>query len=180
MPLVFAGITPHPSLLIPTIGKDAYLRLEQTQTALKRLEHDLYQAKPQRIIVITPHEGLFEDAFAINAHDELYSHFEAFGDRKTTHMWHGAPELGATIEHKARRSGIPIRLVSNEKIGPGASVPLSYLTTHIKDTKILPIGYSNLDQKAHTTFGMTMPSDSGKFSAKRSRFLASRVKSSSS
>lgn len=153
MPLVFAGITPHPSLLIPTIGKDAYLQLEKTQRALKKLEHDLYLAKPQRIIIISPHEGVFGDTFAINAHDTLHSHFEAFGDRKTTHTWQGAPELGAKIEHKARRSNIPIRLISNEKIGHGASVPLLYLTTHLKDVKILPIGYSNLDSQAHVTFG---------------------------
>lgn len=153
MSLVFAGVVPHPALLIPSIGKDDFLKLDATRAALERLEQELYIAKPHYIVVITPHEGIFEDAFSINAHTELHSQFETFGDMTTKYSWHGAPELAAKIQHNTNTKRLPTRLVSNEGIGHGASVPLVYLTTHVQDVKILPIGYSNLDANAHMSFG---------------------------
>ncbi|MBT7928747.1 AmmeMemoRadiSam system protein B [Candidatus Peregrinibacteria bacterium] len=153
MSLVFAAVVPHPTLLIPSIGKDDFMKLDATREALEKLEQDLYLAKPQHILIITPHEGIFEDAFSVNAHTELHSQFETFGDMTTKYSWKGAPTLAAKIQHKANKLDIPTRLVSNEYIGHGASIPLAYLTTHVKDINILPIGYSNLDTKAHTDFG---------------------------
>src|SRR3989339_193434 len=153
MSLVFAGIVPHPVVLLPTIGKDAILKLDATRTALEKLEQELYLAKPHRIIIITPHEGVFEDAFVVNAHTELESRFEKFGDMTTQYTWKGAPELGAKIQHKTNKQNLPTRLVSNDYLGHGASIPLVYLTTHLKDVSILPIGYSKLDTKSHVAFG---------------------------
>ena len=66
--LVFASIVPHPPLLIPNIGKEEIAKVEKTKQALKQLEQDLYLAKPDIIITISPHGSLFSDAFSINAH----------------------------------------------------------------------------------------------------------------
>jgi len=156
MSLVFAGVVPHPTILIPTIGKDNFLKLDATRVALEKLEQELYLAKPQRIIIITPHEGIFEDAFSVNATTELHSQFETFGDMNTKYTWTGAPTLAAKIQHKTNEVGMPVRLVSNEYIGHGTSIPLVYLTPHLKEIKILPIGYSNLDAMAHVAFGHTL------------------------
>ena len=153
MPFVFAGIVPHPTILIPNIGKENTVALEQTRIALEKIEQELYITKPQKIIILTPHEGIFEDAFSVNAHTPLHSHFETFGDMATAYTWNGSPELAANIQHKTRSERIPTRLVSNELLGHGASVPLSFLTLHLKDADILPIGYSNLDTQTHITFG---------------------------
>ena len=153
MSLVFAGVVPHPTILIPSIGKDNFQKLDATRAALETLEQELYLSKPQQIIIVTPHEGLFEDAFSVNAHTKLQSNFEKFGDMTTKYDWHGAPALAAKIQHATNALRISTRLVSNEFIDHGASVPLVYLTTHVKDAQILPIGYSNLDPKAHMEFG---------------------------
>ncbi|EKD67619.1 MAG: hypothetical protein ACD_48C00305G0001, partial [uncultured bacterium] len=110
-------------------------------------------AKPHRIIIITPHEGVFEDAFVVNAQTELESRFSKFGDMTTQYTWKGSPDLAAKIQHKAHERKLPTRLVSNEYLGHGASIPLIYLSNHLKDIPILPIGYSKLDPKAHIAFG---------------------------
>lgn len=153
MPLVFAGVVPHPAILIPSIGKENSQALDASRTALERLEKELYLTRPQRIIIITPHEGLFENAFSVNAHTDLHSHFETFGDMTTKYMWQGAPELAAKIQQETKKNTIPTRLVSNEYLGHGASIPLTFLTTNVKEVKILPIGYCNLNANAHITFG---------------------------
>ena len=39
MSLVFAAITPHPPLLIPSIGKDVIKKVEKTKKALEKLKN---------------------------------------------------------------------------------------------------------------------------------------------
>lgn len=153
MSLVFAGITPHPPLLLENIGKENITKLKKTQEAMLRLEEDLYLTHPQVIFILSPHEGIHETAFVVNVHDGFTASFEEFGDLVTTKHWKGGGEIGAKIAHAGNNYHLPIRLVSEEKLKYGASVPLLSLTAHIPDVKIVPIGFSGLSQKEHLEFG---------------------------
>ncbi|MBI5254687.1 hypothetical protein HY932_02820 [Candidatus Falkowbacteria bacterium] len=93
MSLVFASIVPHPPLLIPNIGKDEIKKVKKTQRAMEKLEEDLYIAKPDVILIISPHASLFSDAFTINAHINFVSDFEQFGDFATKVNWQGAEQV---------------------------------------------------------------------------------------
>ena len=55
MSIVFAAITPHAPVLIPEIGKENLKKLTKTEAALKKLEQELYAAKPESLVVISPH-----------------------------------------------------------------------------------------------------------------------------
>jgi len=153
MPLVFAGITPHPPLLIPMIGKNQIKKIAKTQAALRQMEAELYATRPQIIIIISPHSGLFANSFTLNAHTDFVSNFEEFGDFSTQKQWPGAPSLAAQINDLCQRKDIPLQMVSEQKLDHGAAVPLFYLTEHLKDVKILPIGYSKLNAVSHFHFG---------------------------
>jgi len=153
MSLVFAGIAPHPPLLVPGIGKGEIAKVEKTKLALEQLEQDLYLAKPEVVMIISPHGSFFKDAFCINANVNFKSDFGQFGDMETTMTWKGADFLAAQISHTLSEKAVPIQMVSNEKLDHGSSVPLFYLTQHLPDVKILPIGYSMLDNKSHLNFG---------------------------
>ncbi len=153
MSLVFAGITPHPPLLVPAIGQGELDKLMDTREALARLEEDLYLAKPERILIIAPHGSYYHDAFTINAHPHFSSAFEEFGDLTTKVAWHGASEWAARIRHAASRENIPLQTVSQPALDHSASVPLFYLTPHLPNIQILPIGYSDLSSTDHLNFG---------------------------
>ena len=153
MSLCFAAITPHPPLLIPDIGKDKVGQVEQTQKAMQQLEQDIYLSKAELIVIISPHGGLFEDTFVVNAHSILHSSFDKFGDLVTKKEWKGAPNLAATLSHESHLKNVPLRLVSNEQLDHGTSVPLFYLTDHLPDVKVLPVGFSHLDANSHIAFG---------------------------
>lgn len=155
MSLVFAAVTAHPPALIPAIGKEAGLAaLAQTKAALERLEQELYLVKPEMLLIISPHEGLFQDAFVVNAHTAYRSNFEEFGDLATKVTWKGTPDTASKISHVANNeTSLPVRLVSEEKLSHGASVPLFYLTAHNPDIKVLPIGFSALPPDQHLAFG---------------------------
>jgi AmmeMemoRadiSam system protein B len=153
MSLVFAAITPHPPILIPSIGKNQMNAIAKTKAAMEQLEQDLYLTKPHIIIVISPHGSLFADAFSINAHTEFSSLFEQFGDLTTKKQWTGIPELAVKISNAGKAQDMPIQLVSQACIDHGTSVPLFYLTNHISDAKVLPIGYSALPPETHMRYG---------------------------
>lgn len=153
MSLVFSAITPHPPLLIPNIGKDELKKIGATKLAMEQLEQDLYLAKPEVILIISPHGSLFKDAFCVNAFTHFESDFGQFGDMETKTSWKGSDFLAAKLGHMANETELPLQLISEERLDHGASVPLFYLTQHLPDVKILPIGYSMLDNKKHLEFG---------------------------
>ena len=153
MSLVFGAITPHPAMMLPTIGRDQSIQLEKTRKAFEKLEQDLYLQKPEILIVISPHEGLFEEAFVVNAHTEFHSDFSDFGDLVTKQTWKGATDFAAKIAHESSMSDIPVRLVSEQALSHGSSIPLLKLTEHLPDIKILPIGFSAQSPKDHVRFG---------------------------
>ena len=51
MSLEFACITPHPPILIPTIGKKHLDLVQKTKIAMEELEKELYVRRPDSIVV---------------------------------------------------------------------------------------------------------------------------------
>lgn len=153
MGIVFAGITPHTPALLANAPENARVRLTETKQALARLEEDLYAAKPNVLIIISPHTGLFEESFTVNANPEFWPHITEFGDVETERHWFGAPELAAKIAHHQNFSEIPVRLISESGLDYGASIPLLTLTNHSPNLKILPVGFSGLTPVEHLEFG---------------------------
>lgn len=153
MSLEFAAIVPHPPLLIPTIGKDAIKKVNKTKIALEKLEEDLYVCKPDIILIISPHGSLFTDSFTINVNPEFETDLREFGDISTKMRFKGEMSLAARIHKAAQAAEIPSTMISEKFIDHGVAVPLFYLTKHLENSTILPIGFSGLDRKTHADFG---------------------------
>jgi MEMO1 family protein len=151
--LCFAAVTPHPPVLIPSIGKDEIEKVKKTKAAMEKLNEELYACSPQVIIIISPHTGLYDNCFAINAHTHFETNFAEFGDLTTKKKWNGAPEMAADIAHVSRHALPDIQLISEHNLDHGATVPLYQLTANLPDVKILPIGYSRVCASDHIFFG---------------------------
>lgn len=152
MSLVFAAITPHPPVLLPTMPPDARERVRATEQAFATLAEELYLARPSTIIIISPHTSYFAESFSLNAHTDFVSNFEDFGDVQTKKTWAGDPDLAALIGHDRAR-GLPIQMVSEAKLDHGACLPLYFLTKQLRHVKVLPVGFSQLSSKDHLDFG---------------------------
>lgn len=154
MPLVFSAITPHPPVLIPEIGKDNLKKIAKTEEAMKKLEQDFYAAKPESLLIISPHGKILDDAFNINLSTDYSANFKEFGDfgleLKFKSDYMSIQEIRAADEgHKE----VPLVLTSETELDHGFSVPLYYLTQHLKNIPIIPITYSALDYKQHFALG---------------------------
>lgn len=153
MSLVFAAITPHPPLLIPSVGKEALKKIEKTKLAMKKLEEDLYLAKPDVILIISPHGSFFDDAFSINVCTEYHGDLKEFGDLTTNLKIKGEINLASMINDHAKEEHIATSMISESKIDHGCTVPLTFLTQHLPDVQISQLGFSELDWKTHVDYG---------------------------
>ncbi len=153
MALVFSCIVPHTPLLMPTVGKEALALLDKTKKALETLEQEIYLAQPETILVISPHGNGLPDAMVINVNPEYVSNFEEFGDLVTKLKWKADILLVDRIREDFKIKHLPLSLDSAESLDYGSAVPLSYLTPHLPQVKIIPLITSQLSIKAHFDFG---------------------------
>jgi len=153
MSLVFASLTPHPPLLIPTIGKEAIKEVEETKKALEKMEEELYLAHPDIIVVISPHGSCFADAFTLNVCPEYETDLKEFGDLTTKLKFKGEMNLSSRIREAGKERGISTTMISENKLDHGVAVPLFYLTRHLPNITLLPIGFCEQDWKTHLDFG---------------------------
>jgi len=150
--LVFAGIVPHPPILIPTVGKQNIKKLKKTVVAFDILEEELIKANPDTIIVISPHGEINFDAFSINTCQEYKANFQAFGDFSTKLSFN--PDLQFINELKGKNeTKLPIQLYSDKNLDHGAAIPLYYLFRKQTKAKIVPIIYSMMSYHKHVEFG---------------------------
>lgn len=154
--LVFAALTPHPPLLLPNIGRDHLAKIKKTATALKTLEQELYAAKPEVILTVSPHGYLLPDAFTINLAEKFTAGFEQFGDFTTKLEFKGNLHLVNSQERERIEKVVPLAIITEPNLDHGAAVPLYYLTPHLKNISLLPLGYSLLDYRHHLDFGVAL------------------------
>ncbi len=152
MSIVFAAITPHPPILLPSVPENVRERLAATRAAFAELEKELYAAQPEVVVIISAHTGAFKESFTVNAHPDFTSNFAEFGDQETKPLWKGATALATKVSHISN-SPVPIRLVNDHVVDHGVGIPALFLTEHLHNVKILPVGFSTLSAKQHLDFG---------------------------
>ncbi|MFH1822285.1 MAG: AmmeMemoRadiSam system protein B [Patescibacteria group bacterium] len=155
MSIVFSAITPHPPILIPSIGKENLSKLSKTINAFNELEENIYVSKAETILIISPHGIIQTDSFTMNLNPEFEINFEEFGDFSTKMQIQGdvgsAYKIRESLETKA-----PLQLISQPILDHGCGVPLYLLSQHLPNIKVIPIYYSGLDLESHFKFGQVL------------------------
>jgi aromatic ring-opening dioxygenase LigB subunit len=153
MSLVFSCISAHTPVLLPNVSKNNISIIAATKAAVEKLEQELYVAQPDTIIVISPHGDALPDAITVNMCSKYRSNFEEFGDLTTKLEWKPNTMLIDRIREDFKEKHLPLVLDSKDKLDYGTAVPLSYLTKHLPDVKVVPIITSQLDLKTHYELG---------------------------
>ena len=169
--LVFAAIAPHPPLLIPSVGKNNLEKLKQTAEAMKALEQEMYIARPDTLVIVSPHGNVLPDAFTINLAAQYTISLKEFGDHQTTASFRSDFMLIDKIQRAMRRD-TSLSLSSEEVLDYGVSVPLLLLSAHLPTISLVPMAPAGLDYKAHYEFGDKLKEEIMN-SNKRIAFIAS-------
>ena len=153
--LSFSAITPHSPLLVPAVGKENFELFKQTTTALETLEQEVYTAKIETLIIITPHGQIHDSSFVINFSPKFQGNFEEFAEFTTKPEYYGDNELSYRIKEKLETTH-PLQLTTVDKIDFGCLVPLHYLMAHNKTIRVIPISISKLSYEKHYKFGQAL------------------------
>jgi len=170
----FFAIAPHAPVLAPTIGKeDVAKKAAKTLAAMADLEEKLYLAKPDTLIIISPHGNPPSGTFVIELNKEYELNLKEFGDFKTKKRFLPASKLLESIRHEAIDAGLPLGLDTYAKLNYGASIPLLFLTAHLPKIKIIPVNSSDLDLRVHFELGKIIREAAAKTGAGRTAVIAS-------
>lgn len=156
MPLVFAAIAPHSPVLVPAIGKEHLKKIKKTVSAMRRLEQELYAARPDAIMVISPHGPADAEHFTLDLNESYACNLKEFGVFDVGLTCRPDMRLASAFKEHLQRRGVPFMLRSEENLDYGVVVPLTYLMEHLKTAAILPISPSLLPLKTHFEFGQAI------------------------
>ncbi len=161
--LVFAGIAPHPPIIIGEIGGAAdSLIVEKTINAMKVWAQKLKATDPEVLIVFTPHGNVFRDAIAIHGFSEMKGDFSNFGVAGVSHVFSNHLGLQELIVTEAEKKGFQV-LVVDEKVAEkyglkmeldhGVLVPLDFIVKENFQIPIVVISTALLDYHELYDFG---------------------------
>ena len=156
MTLVFSSICPHPPLLIPTIGGPELEKISSTVKALEKLNKEFVQAKPETVVVISPHAPTLPQAFGIAKPKVLSGNFGQFGDFGTELSFKTDQELIRDILDDAKKEKMPVEALDYPDLDHGTLVPLYYITKKAPKLKLVVISFTQLDLKTHFQFGQML------------------------
>src|SRR5213595_846300 len=61
--LVFAGIAPHPPIMVPEVGRESSIEVQNSINAMAELTARVISSKAETVIIISPHAPLEANAF---------------------------------------------------------------------------------------------------------------------
>ncbi|AZR71934.1 AMMECR1 domain-containing protein [Anoxybacter fermentans] len=175
MSIVFAGLSPHPPLLIPEIGRRDRERVSLTDQALKKLAGLLTQSKPDVLVIISPHGPVFSDAIAILHKHILKGDFGQFGAPHVSFTEEIDLEFITEIEKTSREQDIMVVLMGDKeckqynitgKLDHGVMVPLYYFREFGLDAPLVPITMGMLPYEDLYRFGALLTKVSKKLDKK--------------
>lgn len=154
----FAGISPHPPIIVPEVGRGREQEAQATLEALARLAADLRHHAPQTVVLIATHGPLRPTAFALLTAANAEGDFAQWGAPQVQLRFEVDGEAVQAIGEEARRAGLP--LVSIDRWGNGldwsCTVPLYHLRPGLEGAKLVFLTVSFLPLHQHFALGQAV------------------------
>jgi MEMO1 family protein len=150
--LVFAGIAPHPPIMVPEVGREAIADVRSSIDAMAALTERVIRSGAETVVLISPHAPLEPDAFVAYAGPQLHADFANFRAPTATVHAELDEELLKSIERAAAEEKFEIVRIRGE-LDHGTAVPLYFLQRHGWPGRVVALGYSFLSNEDHLRFG---------------------------
>src|SRR5215216_4128102 len=152
--IVFAGIAPHPPLLVPEVGGSRINQVADSQKSLREFSQRLVATRPETVVVISPHSPLDPRVFTARASEELKGDFRDFSAPDVRLSFKNDLELLAAIKRAATHETVELHELGRDyPLDHGAMVPLYYLHEAGWNGPIVVIGFTLLSNEKHLAFG---------------------------
>ncbi len=151
--VVFAGIAPHPPIMVPEVGRDAIVDVRSSIDAMAALTERVIRSGAETVILISPHAPL--EAYAFVAYDgpELYADFANFRAPAATVQAQLDEKLLSEITRAASDQNLATVRIKGLDLDHGTAVPLYFLQRNGWNGRVVALGYSFLSNEDHVRFG---------------------------
>ncbi len=154
--IVFAGIVPHPPIMVPEVGGTAATEVRASLDAMREFVRRVIESRAETVIIISPHAPLDPRAFVAYGDPQLRASFADFRAPQATVEAPLDTELLDTIAHAADSDGHELVTVEGCGLDHGTAVPLYFLLRHGWRGSLVALGFTFLSDDAHIHFGASI------------------------
>jgi AmmeMemoRadiSam system protein A len=151
--IVFAGIVPHPPIMVPEVGHEAIVDVHQSIAAMGEFTRRLIASGAETLVMISPHAPLDPRAFVAYNGPELHGDFADFRAPEITVSALLDEELLGAIAAAALADNYEVINIERAKLDHGIAVPLYFLEHNGWKGRVVALGYSFLSNEDHVRFG---------------------------
>ena len=151
--LVFAGIAPHPPIMVPEVGREASAEVRGSIDAMAEMAARVIASRAETVIIISPHAPLKPDAFVAFDGPQIYGDFANFRAPGATVHAELDEELLKEIRTTAREQNLEVVRIAGYDLDHGTAVPLYFLQRNGWQGRVIALGYSFLSNDVHLSFG---------------------------
>lgn len=170
--IVFAGIAPHPPIMVPEVGGEAIAQVRGSIEAMAELTRRIIANKAETVVLISPHAPLHPRAFVAYQGPALQGDFANFRAPQTEVNFPLDTELLEDLVDTAAEDGFEIVDSQNYDLDHGTAVPLYFLDRNGWSGRVVALGFSFLSNEDHVRFGRCI-SKSADAVGRRVAFVAS-------
>src|SRR2546421_2442306 len=76
--LVFAGIAPHPPIMVPEVGREAIAEVRGSIAAMREFTERIIESGAETVVLVSPHAPLDARAFVAYGDAQLFGDFANF------------------------------------------------------------------------------------------------------
>lgn len=125
-PFVYACIAPHGGEIIPSLAGNQPERMKKTRDSMEKLGEKMKAARPDTIIILTPHGTRIDGMFSITNSERMYGTLEENGSSYELERSVDR-ELALAITKTAQQKGIPAASINfGTALGPVSCLPLDW------------------------------------------------------
>lgn len=162
--LVYAGLSPHPPIIIPEVGGKELEKAAQTVAGMREWAETAASANPETLVFISPHSCFLRGAMGYQGGKELTGSFAAFGAPNVAFRVANDLSLASAIAAEADRDEIEVTEVvrgsrdsyHTNGLDHGVMVPLYYLRKAGVETSLVVFGISLLPFDELFKFGQAI------------------------
>src|SRR5580765_1943165 len=142
--LVFAGIAPHPPIMVPEVGRDAIVEVRASIEGMAEFTRRLIDSQAETVVIISPHAPLEREAFVAYDGPQLHGDFANFRSPTTTVHAELDDELLDQITRAAADEQLIVMRIREFALDHETAVPLYFLQRNGWEGKIVALCYSFL------------------------------------
>ncbi|MDD3925028.1 MAG: AmmeMemoRadiSam system protein A [bacterium] len=124
--IVFAGIVPHPPLLIPVVGGNHIDEVSATVEGMREMAGRLRESGAEAIVIMTPHSSYVDSSITVLDLPDLQGDLSSFGAPQAVYKVKGDRALAGEILNQANLAHVAVNGVAPEAIGAAVRPTLDH------------------------------------------------------